>query len=114
LRVGRMSLRRLCVHRSQGDTKEYGEVSEIEVMKSWTDSLDENPKASGVAGYRLFPVEHQPNKYTVPEENPLFALWLRHFSSFCECCDFLTTADTCRSFSVIYTNIGPPLGTAYL
>jgi hypothetical protein len=36
LRVGRIRLRRLCVQRSQGYNQEYGEVSEIEVMKSWT------------------------------------------------------------------------------
>ena len=43
---------------SQGDNQECGEVSEIEVMKSWTYSLGEKPKAHGVVCYRLFPVEH--------------------------------------------------------
>jgi len=58
LYVGRIRLKILCVQRSQGDIQEYGEVSEIEVVKSWTCSLDEKPKACCVACYRLFTVKH--------------------------------------------------------
>jgi len=56
--VGRIRLRPLCVQRSQEEIQEYGEVSEIVVMKSWAYSLDEEPKAHGVACYRLFPVKY--------------------------------------------------------
>jgi hypothetical protein len=44
--------------RSQGDNQEYGEVSETDVMKSWTYSLDKKPKDYDVVCYRLFTVEN--------------------------------------------------------
>jgi hypothetical protein len=69
-----MNIKKLCVQRSQGDNKEYGEVSKIDIMKSRTYSLDEKPKAYGVACYRLFPVEHEPNKYAASEEKPCLSV----------------------------------------